>query len=116
VIRKGMDCLGCHEPHHSTGPGLLVASAHPPFGDRDCASCHDGTAPIADQRQTCLQCHDGLPEPAAAGQTVHAPFAEGDCSSCHNPHVARGPALLPTNADRRRLRGMSRALRPGAET
>ena len=49
----GLDCMGCHEPHHSTEDGLLRALAHSPFGDRDCATCHEDSAPITDSWLSC---------------------------------------------------------------
>ena len=57
-----LDCLGCHDPHKSTEPGLLHPNVHEPFADRDCSTCHeDGRQPVTDQLSLCLDCHDGLP-------------------------------------------------------
>src|SRR6266511_845648 len=33
-------CTGCHDPHASAGKKLVADRAHPPFGDRDCSTCH----------------------------------------------------------------------------
>ncbi|MBE0567080.1 MAG: cytochrome c3 family protein, partial [Krumholzibacteria bacterium] len=90
----GLDCTGCHAPHRSAQPGLMQARIHPPFADRDCAGCHEGATPVADQRALCFGCHDDVAD--AAAKVVHAPFADGSCSDCHNAHASRGEHLLNT--------------------
>ena len=86
-----LHCSNCHEPHRSTQPKLIRANQHPPFAERDCSTCHEGSTPITDQKALCFMCHDDVANP---GKHVHAPFADGDCTGCHDPHAARGEHLL----------------------
>ena len=98
VTALGLDCLGCHDPHKSTEPGLLHPNVHEPFADRDCSTCHeDGRQPVTDQLSLCLDCHDGLPPLEGEGWVEHAPFVGGECAECHNPHVAAGQHLLASD-------------------
>jgi predicted CXXCH cytochrome family protein len=49
---------------------------------------------LADQKGTCLRCHEKTGKEAAAGKSVHAAFSSGDCSKCHSPHQAKLKTLL----------------------
>ncbi len=67
----GMGCTGCHNPHASKNPKLIVS----PMPDL-CYTCHDKTA--------------------FSKKTVHPPVASGDCLTCHIPHSGDNPSLLST--------------------
>src|SRR5690242_7286135 len=66
------DCLGCHDPHASNNPGML----------------------LADQKTTCLRCHADQAKAAAGSKSVHAAFSSGDCTKCHSPHKASLKKLM----------------------
>jgi predicted CXXCH cytochrome family protein len=93
------DCLGCHDPHQSAAPKLLLSYLHPPFADKSCDTCHapakDGKVVLTQQdaKALCVTCHE---EQAKRIQTamVKSPGAQGDCTVCHNPHAGRTPGLL----------------------
>ena len=40
LTAQAMNCGGCHEPHASQGPGMLLPVQHMGFEDRDCSMCH----------------------------------------------------------------------------
>ena len=72
---------------------------HYPYGERDCASCHDeqslGTM-VEPQPALCYICHEDL------GQSynyLHGPVAGGYCTACHDPHRSDHPKLLKLNGD-----------------
>jgi predicted CXXCH cytochrome family protein len=92
----GMDvsrevCTACHDPHGSNVPGMLLAgSAHPPFAEKMCESCHaEDRAPMP---ALCTACHDDIEGALRAG-VEHMP-ASDDCTLCHNPHASREGKLL----------------------
>jgi predicted CXXCH cytochrome family protein len=83
---------------------------HPPFGDRDCLTCHvrtpDGTPqPRPAVAKICLECHD-LPA------SKHDPVRSGRCVACHSPHASPRPHLVlrtsPALCDRCHDRGRTR--------
>lgn len=65
----GMGCTGCHNPHASKNPKLIVS-------------------PMPD---LCYTCHD---KAGFSKKTVHPPVASGDCLTCHMPHSGDNPSLL----------------------
>jgi predicted CXXCH cytochrome family protein len=65
----GMGCTGCHNPHASKNPKLIVS-------------------PMPD---LCYSCHD---KAGFSKKTVHPPVASGDCLTCHVPHSGDNPSLL----------------------
>jgi predicted CXXCH cytochrome family protein len=65
----GMGCTGCHNPHASTNPKLLIAV--PP--------------------DLCYNCHD---KGMFTKKSVHPPVAAGMCTSCHSPHSSDQASLL----------------------
>jgi len=86
-------CTSCHDPHVSSARGLLGAVSHPPFADRECATCHLAPTtgrPAVKERiaATCAECHD---DPKSSG---HRPVREGRCVTCHTPHASSRPHLL----------------------
>jgi DmsE family decaheme c-type cytochrome len=71
-LREGkMACTGCHAPHGSSGPSLLVGNT---------------------VTETCTACHSEFRGPFL---WEHQPVAE-DCTNCHDPHGSVQPALLKT--------------------
>ena len=111
------NCLGCHDPHGTNVPGLLVVdqktlclkchasqkkelasgSVHAAFGAGDCTRCHNPHKAglkkllVAKPPDLCLACHTPLQQRLAA-ETKHAPV--DDCLSCHHPHAAAKAPLL----------------------
>lgn len=69
-MRDGqMSCTGCHNPHGSTGPKLLVKDTI---------------------NETCYTCHA---EKRGPFLWEHAPVRE-DCANCHKPHGSVNASLL----------------------
>ena len=67
------NCGGCHSPHASLEPGLLLGSMD----------------------QTCTSCHAEIAERAASSKSVHpVDPTEGACAACHQPHSSREEFLL----------------------
>ena len=69
VVEGQMSCTGCHNPHGSTGPHLLVAST---------------------VNDTCFGCHD---EKRGPRLWEHPPVQE-ECTLCHTPHGSVQASLL----------------------
>ncbi|MGE5174622.1 MAG: cytochrome c3 family protein [Betaproteobacteria bacterium] len=65
----GMGCTGCHNPHASKNPKLLVT----------------------DIPALCYTCHD---KGTFTKKTVHPPVESGMCTTCHSPHASNDIALL----------------------
>lgn len=66
---------------------------HPPFRDKDCASCHDEKhlgQLVAEEPQLCYQCHDNN---IGKHSFRHGP-AGAYCTSCHQPHKSEAKMLL----------------------
>src|SRR6266511_3818674 len=93
-------CTGCHDPHASAGKKLVADRAHPPFGDRDCSTCHLPPGEKRAKARTkknllaeCDGCHD-FAKRAASVKVPHAPVREGRCFECHTPHASSREHLL----------------------
>ena len=67
---KSGKCLGCHDPHSSETPPLL----------------------IAEKASLCFECHKQ--EKLKHGKFSHSPFEENKCLSCHEVHSAEKAPLL----------------------
>ena len=83
-------CTGCHDPHVSPGPKLVAASQHPPFADRDCATCHlapDGRGEPRLKRDVLAECNNCHDLGKTRAQDVR-------CFDCHTPHASSRPHLL----------------------
>ena len=65
----GMGCTGCHNPHASKNPKLLLAALP----------------------DLCYNCHD---KGVFTKKSVHPPVAAGMCTSCHSPHSSDQASLL----------------------
>jgi predicted CXXCH cytochrome family protein len=93
-------CQQCHDPHASSRPGLFRQTLHPPFEDRDCATCHPGPnapdpfATVAPLDELCGQCHEDQVEASRNAPFPHVSAGGGSCVSCHNPHTGDGAGLL----------------------
>lgn len=67
---------------------------HPPYLERDCASCHDRNnmgktkLPIP---ELCNQCHTDF---SKKFETLHGPVASNNCIQCHTPHQSKLKNLL----------------------
>lgn len=114
-----LSCLGCHSDATSRAvldtPHAISADDRTPFADADCESCHGASpehrrlpripvamqfsggqdayaaAPVSDQNQVCLGCHEN-------GGRTHWPgssheFADLACVSCHNIHSRQDNVL-----------------------
>lgn len=71
---------------------------HPPYKDKDCASCHDESKtgnlvkPLPD---LCYQCHEDF---AKKYRVLHGPVGGGQCTACHSPHLSANATLLTRTA------------------
>lgn len=98
---EALACLDCHSGHHSATKGLLSETAHPPFAEGDCESCHSlpdsaGSITFAggtDKNTLCGVCHDEQAA-APAKAVVHPAVSADNCSDCHQPHNSRNGSLL----------------------
>src|SRR6266498_1182603 len=93
-------CTGCHDPHASAGKKLVADRAHPPFGDRDCSTCH---LPPGEKRAKARTKTNLVARAPAGGQRRRPVLAlpregpEGD-----------GPAVRPHRRASRRVREVPR--------
>ena len=91
------ECLDCHE-YAAISPGGTVV--HPPFGEKDCGSCHadhgDGNRLVLTEQGNalCEQCHAFTEAPFLAAHHKIAPTGKAACSGCHDPHRAPSRRLL----------------------
>lgn len=68
-------------------------TVHPPYGEKECDSCHDKTKPdglVRPRNELCFVCHPDI----IKGAFVHGPASVGDCLECHVPHSSQAPSLL----------------------
>lgn len=66
---------------------------HPPYQDKECASCHDQNIMgklVQPMPGLCYQCHEDF---AAQLKMLHGPVESGECISCHSPHLAANEKL-----------------------
>jgi predicted CXXCH cytochrome family protein len=119
-VASGM-CTGCHDPHQSNFPKLLVkdvpdlcynchdaskfkgskgASGHTAVGM--CTGCHNPHSSNsdkilkADQPELCYSCHD---KSKFTKKYVHAIITAAGCTSCHTPHISTYPDLLSNKVE-----------------
>jgi predicted CXXCH cytochrome family protein len=109
-------CTGCHDPHQSNYPKILLkdipglcynchkeskfkgGKGHTNIGM--CNGCHaphaSNTNKIlkSDQPEVCYNCHD---KAKFTKKYVHAIIPAGGCTSCHTPHISENPSLLLMN-------------------
>jgi predicted CXXCH cytochrome family protein len=86
-------CIGCHDPHRSTGKRLLRAGLHAPVKAGTCEKCHrgDGKLLIPINRDFCFICHQRA---AFSRKTAHEPVKKARCLDCHDPHGGGQGRLL----------------------
>ncbi len=68
-------------------------SAHRPWKEKNCLSCHDFQADNKlklPKDKICYLCHKNFIQ----GKNVHGPVAVGACLACHDPHSSANPSLL----------------------
>ncbi len=63
------ECTGCHSPHYSNYPKLLIAEG----------------------KEVCLPCHD---DPDVLENEIHISLEETPCYECHNPHGGDDSTML----------------------
>ena len=82
-----------------SAPGSPMVFVHYPYGERECAACHDqrslGTM-VEPQPGLCYSCHEDL---GTRYQYLHGPVAGGYCTSCHDPHRSGKEKLLKFTGD-----------------
>jgi predicted CXXCH cytochrome family protein len=82
-------CTGCHDDF---SPKLKAQHVHEPAAAGDCAGCHDPHGSplpfllVSTQQELCTTCHDEIGA-ALKQKTAHAPAAAA-CTICHDPHGA----------------------------
>lgn len=94
-------CAECHDPFPAPAAG---GSIHTPVAQGKCSGCHGphGSATpkllLASPAQAlCVRCHtDPSLSPGAKPWAVSHPALDEGCPTCHAPHVAEGPRLLAT--------------------
>ncbi len=89
-------CTGCHDPHSSDKPKLLLQYSHGPYAARLCAACHPAsvngkvglTAATVDS--LCYECHTQFKAKMAGAGSRHKLLSQSDhsCMECHDPHAA----------------------------
>lgn len=91
------ECLDCHELSAISPGGTVV---HPPFGEKDCGSCH---ADHGDQERLvlteegnalCAQCHEFVEGKFLAAHRKIVPTGKAPCIGCHDPHRSPNKRLL----------------------
>ena len=88
-------CTGCHDPHSSDTPKLLLKFSHGPYAARLCSACHpapvDGKVGLtaANVDSLCYNCHTNFQAEMAAAGSRHKLFSQSDrsCMECHDPHA-----------------------------
>ncbi|MDQ7820383.1 MAG: cytochrome c3 family protein [Armatimonadota bacterium] len=85
-------CARCHEAQAVGARAVKIAQ----MADFHCVDCHQylrPDSPLRPTRQTCLQCHQGLPPRRTAGFPGGAPHTGFACSTCHKPHEQARPVV-----------------------
>lgn len=91
------ECLDCHELAAISPGGTVV---HPPFGEKDCGSCH---ADHGDQERLvlteagnalCAQCHEFAAAAFLAAHRKIPATGKAPCTGCHDPHRSPNRRLL----------------------
>ncbi len=79
-------CEGCHDPHGSNNPDLLVENLN-----ELCIRCH----PKQKTGEHIFTNFDGTPHPVEGPEDPSAPSKKLGCGSCHLPHASDSPNLWP---------------------
>lgn len=119
-IAGGM-CTGCHDPHGSEEPKLLMlpiyeicltchpdktsqSVVHGPTATGECTACHDPhesdnrALTKKDGAELCTTCHSDIQEELKRN-VVH-PAIYGGCTSCHNPHSSPYRKMLSAEGEK----------------
>ncbi len=96
---SGRACTTCHDPHSTKAAksGLIYATKHPPYEDKDCSVCHDDEGQATATFATCVECHDGHEGYASvhnAGRGGPEAASVGICLDCHSPHAGNEKLLM----------------------
>jgi predicted CXXCH cytochrome family protein len=89
-------CTGCHDPHSSDTPKILLKFPHGPYAARLCSSCHpapvDGKVGLtaANVDSLCYNCHANFKAEMAGAGSRHKLLSQSNrsCMECHDPHAA----------------------------
>jgi predicted CXXCH cytochrome family protein len=89
-------CTGCHDPHSSDTPKLLLKFSHGPYAARLCSACHpapvDGKVGLtaANVDLLCYDCHANFKGEMAGAGSRHKLLSQSNrsCIECHDPHAA----------------------------
>jgi len=89
-------CTGCHDPHSSDTPKILLKFAHGPYAARLCSACHpapvDGKVGLTAENvdSLCYHCHTSFKAEMAGMESRHTLFSQSDrsCMECHDPHAS----------------------------
>jgi len=95
----GRACVSCHDPHSTKAAksGLIHATKHPPYEDKDCSVCHDEKGAAVATFATCVECHDGqngYVNVHNADRGGAEATSVGICLDCHSPHAGNGKLLV----------------------
>ena len=78
----------------STSRATMFQTVHYPYGERECAMCHDENARgnmVVPEPDLCYICHEDFSD---TYNYVHGPAAGGYCTACHDPHMSKEQHLL----------------------
>ena len=104
---EGISCVKCHSVtlHRFKPPKDLCKACHEEkaikisqMADRYCLDCHNflrESSPLRPTRETCLSCHQKLPQVRVTWPD-NAPM-KFVCSDCHKPHVQQSPVANCTS-------------------
>jgi predicted CXXCH cytochrome family protein len=89
-------CTGCHDPHSSDIPKLLLKFSHGPYAARLCSACHpapvDGKVGLtaANVDSLCYNCHTNFKAEMTGAGSRHKLLSKSNrsCMECHDPHAA----------------------------
>lgn len=88
---EGMNCLECHNPHHSKQAGLIRENTHKPFTSGKCSTCHNQEKGI----KLCLSCHPQVMQ--TFNQPINHVTSDSNhsfCFNCHTPHASQQKGLI----------------------
>ncbi len=88
-------CTGCHDPHSSDIPKLLLRFSHGPYAARLCSACHpapvDGKVGLTAENvdSLCYNCHANFKAEMAGAGSRHKLLEQSNrsCMECHDPHA-----------------------------
>ncbi len=89
-------CTGCHDPHSSDIPKILLKFSHGPYAARLCSDCHpapvDGKVGLTAENvdSLCYNCHANFKAEMASAGSRHKLLSQSNrsCMECHDPHAA----------------------------